>query len=77
VLQNLSAGTVVSVTVGALPAACGGATLQATVNNGVTITGTGLPYLLAPLAAILILTLGVVLIVDALDEVFNPRLRAQ
>ena len=40
VLQNLSAGTVVSVTVGALPAACGGATLQATVNNGVT-NGSG------------------------------------
>lgn len=35
VLQNLSAGTVISVTVGALPAACGGATLQVTVNNGV------------------------------------------
>lgn len=36
VLQNLSAGTVISVTVGGLPAACGGATLQLTVNNGVT-----------------------------------------
>lgn len=36
VFQNLSAGTVVSVTVGSLPAACGGATLQATVNNGLT-----------------------------------------
>jgi hypothetical protein len=36
VLQNLSAGTVISVTVGAIPAACGGATLQVTVNNGVT-----------------------------------------
>jgi hypothetical protein len=36
VLQNLSTGTVISVTVGALPAACGGATLQVTVNNGVT-----------------------------------------
>jgi len=35
VFQNLSAGTVVSVTVGGLPAACGGATLQVTVNNGV------------------------------------------
>jgi hypothetical protein len=34
VFQNLSAGTVVSVTVGGLPAACGGATLQATLNNG-------------------------------------------
>ena len=36
VFQNLSAGTVISVTVGAIPAACGGATLQVTVNNGVT-----------------------------------------
>lgn len=36
VFQNLSAGTVVSVTVGSLPAACGGAALQVTVNNGVT-----------------------------------------
>jgi hypothetical protein len=36
VFQNLSAGTVVSVTVGGLPAACGGGTVQATVNNGVT-----------------------------------------
>jgi hypothetical protein len=35
VFQNLSAGTVVSVTVGVLPAACAGATLQVTVNNGV------------------------------------------
>lgn len=39
VLQNLSTGTVISVTVGALPAACGGATLQVTVNNGVTNGG--------------------------------------
>ncbi len=36
VFQNLSAGTVISVTVGAIPAACGAATLQVTVNNGVT-----------------------------------------
>lgn len=36
VLQNLSAGTVVSVTVGNLPAGCGGATLQVTLNNGIT-----------------------------------------
>jgi hypothetical protein len=35
VFQNLTAGTVASVTVGAIPAACGGATLQVTVNNGV------------------------------------------
>jgi len=35
VLQNLTASTVSSVTVGVLPVACGGATLQVTVNNGV------------------------------------------
>jgi hypothetical protein len=35
VLQNLTAGTVTSVTVGAIPVACAGATLQVTVNNGV------------------------------------------
>lgn len=35
VLQNLSGTTVISVTVGVLPAACGGATLQVSVNNGV------------------------------------------
>ncbi|MGI9091979.1 MAG: ABC transporter permease [Mycobacteriales bacterium] len=45
------------------------------VNNGVTQTGSGLFYLLAPLLSILLLTLAVVLLVDAMDEVFNPRLR--
>lgn len=54
-----------------------GVMIQLAVNNGVTVTGIGLGYLMAPLVAILILTLGVVLMVDALDEVFNPRLRAQ
>jgi peptide/nickel transport system permease protein len=34
-----------------------------------------LTYLLSPLVAILLVTLGVVLILDAIDEVFNPRLR--
>ncbi len=32
-------------------------------------------YLLSPLVAILLLTLGVVLVLDAVDEFFNPRLR--
>jgi len=32
-------------------------------------------YLLAPLVAILLLTLGIVLVLDAVDEIFNPRLR--
>lgn len=52
-----------------------GVMIQLAVNNGVTLTGVGLSYLLSPLIAILVLTLGVVLLVDALDEVFNPRLR--
>jgi hypothetical protein len=34
ILQNLSGATVISVTVSGLPAACGTATLQVTVNNG-------------------------------------------
>jgi acetyl-CoA acetyltransferase len=34
VVPNLSGPNVVSVTVGSLPAACGGATLQVAVNNG-------------------------------------------
>jgi peptide/nickel transport system permease protein len=42
---------------------------------GALISPDALPYLLAPLGAILLLTLGVVLIVDALEEIFNPRLR--
>ncbi len=40
VFQNLAAGTVASVTVAGIPAACGGGTLQATVNNGLTF-GSG------------------------------------
>ena len=36
VLQVLSGSNVVSVTVSSLPAGCGGATLQATLNNGTT-----------------------------------------
>jgi hypothetical protein len=39
VFQNLMASTVASVTVGGLPSTCGGATLQVTVNNGVTNSG--------------------------------------
>lgn len=52
-----------------------GVMVQMAVQQGVTQTGDGLGYLLAPLVAILLLTLGVVLLVDAMDEVFNPRLR--
>ena len=40
VFQNLLGGTVISVTVGGLPAACGNALLQVTTNNGTT-SGSG------------------------------------
>ena len=36
VIQNLSGSTVVSVTVSGLPSTCGGATIQATINNQTT-----------------------------------------
>lgn len=39
VLQNLTAGNAISVTVSGLPAACGGGTLQVTLNNGTTNSG--------------------------------------
>jgi peptide/nickel transport system permease protein len=38
-------------------------------------TSSALIYLLAPLVCILVLTLGIVLFLDAIDELFNPRLR--
>ncbi len=47
----------------------------AVFSGGALTTTSALPYLLAPLGAILLLTLGIVLVVDAMDEVFNPRLR--
>lgn len=47
----------------------------AVFTGGAMESPQALPYLLSPLAAILILTLGVVLFLDALDEIFNPRLR--
>jgi hypothetical protein len=39
VFQNLSGANVISVTVGGLPAACGTATLQVTLNNGAANAG--------------------------------------
>lgn len=52
-----------------------GVMINFAVDSGVTTTGIGLGFLLAPLGAILLLTLAIVLLVDAMDEVFNPRLR--
>ena len=48
----------------------------AVFQSGALISPDALPYLLAPLASILLLTLGVVLIIDAMEEIFNPRLRS-
>jgi hypothetical protein len=45
-ISNLSGTSVVSVTVGNLPAACGGATIQAAVNNG-SASSTGAATVLA------------------------------
>lgn len=47
----------------------------AVFTGGAMESAKALPYLLSPLVAILILTLGIVLFLDALDEIFNPRLR--
>jgi peptide/nickel transport system permease protein len=47
----------------------------AVFSAGAITTTKALPYLLSPLVAILLLTLGVVLFLDAIDEMFNPRLR--
>jgi peptide/nickel transport system permease protein len=49
----------------------------AVFGGGALTTTSALPYLLAPLLAILLLTLGIVLVVDAMDEIFNPRLREE
>ncbi len=47
----------------------------AVFSAGAIGSSQALYYLLAPLVAILLLTLGIVLVLDAVDEIFNPRLR--
>lgn len=42
---------------------------------GAMYTRSALMYLLAPVIAIMLLTFGIVLFLDALDEMLNPRLR--
>lgn len=42
---------------------------------GAMYTTRSLLYLISPIACILLLTLGVVLLLDAVDEILNPRLR--
>ncbi|MFF4648549.1 ABC transporter permease [Streptomyces sp. NPDC001380] len=48
---------------------------QAVFSGGVMNSPEALTYLLAPLVCILLITLGIVLFLDAIDELFNPRLR--
>jgi peptide/nickel transport system permease protein len=52
-----------------------GVMLQQAINNGALLNSAALTYLLAPMACILLLTLSIVLLLDATDELFNPRLR--
>ncbi|MFF1397810.1 ABC transporter permease [Streptomyces sp. NPDC058287] len=48
---------------------------QAVFSGGALQSPEALVYLLAPLVCILLLITGVVLFLDAIDELFNPRLR--
>ncbi|MEV6105639.1 ABC transporter permease [Streptomyces sp. NPDC051940] len=48
---------------------------QAVFSGGALQSPEALFYLLAPLTCILLLIMGVVLFLDAIDELFNPRLR--
>ncbi len=48
---------------------------EAVFAGGAMNSPQALSYLLAPLVCILLLTLGIVLFLDAVDELFNPRLR--
>jgi peptide/nickel transport system permease protein len=52
-----------------------GVMLQQAINNGALLNTAALSYLLAPMVCILLLTLSIVLLLDATDELFNPRLR--
>ena len=47
----------------------------AVTSGGALNSPDALSYLLSPLVCILLLTLGLVLCLDAVDELFNPRLR--
>lgn len=53
-----------------------GVMLNLSVFSAGAMTSTAaLPYLLSPLVCIILLTLGIVLFLDAVDELFNPRLK--
>jgi peptide/nickel transport system permease protein len=48
---------------------------QAVFSGGAMDSPAALSYLLSPLVCILLITVGIVLFMDAIDELFNPRLR--
>lgn len=48
---------------------------MAFTQSGAIYTKSGILYLLSPLGAIMGVTFGIVLFLDAVDEMFNPRLR--
>lgn len=48
---------------------------QAVFSGGAMDSSSALIYLLSPLVCILLITVGIVLFLDAIDELFNPRLR--
>lgn len=50
---------------------------QAVFSAGAMNSTQALAYLLSPLICVLVLTLGIVLFLDAMDELFNPRLRTR
>lgn len=50
---------------------------RAVFDYGAMTNPSALPWMLAPLLSILLLTLAIVLVVDAMDEIFNPRLRTE
>lgn len=49
----------------------------AVFRSGALTVPSALGFLIGPLLAILLLTLAIVLVVDAMDEIFNPRLREE
>ncbi len=52
-----------------------GVMLNLAFSNGAMYTPQSLLYMLSPMASILMVTFGIVLTLDALDEILNPRLR--
>lgn len=50
---------------------------QSVFDYGAMTSTAAMPWMLAPLLAILLLTVAIVFVVDAMDEVFNPRLREE